>query len=347
MRSGRHARALAVCAILCLNCSQHSSGESPDPSDAAPDWVQVAEQTDFTPRDSCGELVFGDRLWLLGGWVNSFEDPPRDVWSSGDGQQWTRVTESAAWKHSDFPMTLAFKDRMWVMGGWHGGRLDHASASNAVWSSVDGAHWTQETDAAGWSPRMAAGAVVFQDRMWILGGVQKYYFGDDNDLRNDVWSSADGVHWQQATSSAPWSPRAYLGAVALGDKLYVFGGGNYLPNFQVLNDVWSSPDGVHWKQETDQALWSPRIWFSAAVYRDRMWILGGWSNKPHWNWNDVWYSRDGQDWTEFKTESIWAKRHEHSTYVFQDKLWVVGGHAAPLCNNVWQLDIPRDWFRSD
>lgn len=310
---------------------------------APPTWVRVTEKADFSPRDSCGELVYNDRLWLLGGWMDSFKDPPRDVWSSPDGVKWTRVTEQAPWKHSDFPMTVVFKDRMWIMGGWHGGRLPHASAGNSVWSSTDGANWKLETEAAGWSPRMCGGLVVHNDRMWVLGGVQKYYFGNDDDLKNDVWSSADGAHWEQVTEHAPWSPRAYLAPVVLNGKIYVFGGGNYLPNYQVKNDVWSSADGQNWTLEAEHAPWSPRIWFTSAVYRDRMWILGGWSNNPSRNWPDVWHSSDGKAWTELKAANSWKERHEHSTYVFQDKLWVVGGHAQPLNSEVWSLELPRDW----
>jgi hypothetical protein len=79
------------------------------------------------------------------------------------------------------------------------------------------------------------------------------------------------------------------------------------------------------------------------VYRDRMWLLGGWSNNPASNWNDVWHSADGKTWTELKTETVWAKRHEHSAYVFQDKMWVVAGHAQPLRNDVWSLELPKGW----
>ena len=47
-----------------------------------------------------------DRLWILGGWFDSFSAPPRDVWSSADGKTWRQVTREAPWKHSDLPMTL-------------------------------------------------------------------------------------------------------------------------------------------------------------------------------------------------------------------------------------------------
>ena len=86
--------------------------------DTSVDWVQVTSKAQWQPRDSSGEVVFRDRLWLFGGWFTSFVGTPRDVWSSANGRTWTRVTEQAAWKHGDLPMSLVFDDKMWFMGGW-------------------------------------------------------------------------------------------------------------------------------------------------------------------------------------------------------------------------------------
>src|ERR1022692_2984047 len=130
-------------------------------------WVKVTDNAGWTPRDSQGELVYRDQLWIFGGWFQSFEAPPRDVWSSADGKTWKQVTKEAPWKHSDLPMTLVHNDKMWIMGGWYNGRLKGHSASNEVWSSTDGAKWDQATKNAGWTPRLAAGAVVFKNKMWI------------------------------------------------------------------------------------------------------------------------------------------------------------------------------------
>lgn len=312
-----------------------------------PHWVQVTAQAAWQPRDSQGEVVFQDRLWLLGGWFNSFAAPPRDVWSSPDGRTWNLVTQEAPWKHSDLPMTVVFRNKIWLLGGWYNGRLPDHSASAEVWSSANGRDWTLETPRAGWSPRLAAGVVVFQDKLWILGGTENYYFGDERSLKNDVWCSSDGKEWTQVAVHAGWSPRAYHQSVVLGDKIFVLGGGNYVPKYHALNDVWCSEDGVRWTQLTAAAPWHARLWFSAVTYRDRMWVLGGWSNEPSQNWGDVWYSRDGQSWKELRSETKWKARHEHSAYVFQDKLWIAGGHAQPLSNEVWSLAVPRDWLRDD
>lgn len=308
------------------------------------DWVKVSDKAEWQARDSSGELVYKDRLWLLGGWFDSFASPPRDVWSSPDGKVWDLVTKDAPWKYSDLPMSLVFNDRMWMLGGWYNGRLPGHGATNEVWLSTDGLKWDLVTKEAGWSPRLAAGAVVFKGRMWILGGTEDYYFGDDKSPKNDVWSSADGKEWRREVANAPWPPRAHHAAVVHDGKIWILGGGNYTPTYHAQNDVWSSSDGVNWEQVTEHAPWNPRLWFSAVVHRDRIWVLGGWSNNPSQNWGDVWYSQNGKDWTQLRSNVSWKERHEHSAYVFKDKIWVAGGHARPLSSEVWSLDVPPTFF---
>ena len=312
--------------------------------DSPPNWVRVQKAAAWRPRDSQGEVVFDGKMWIFGGWFSSYAAPPRDVWNSSDGKNWTLVTKEAPWLHSDLPMTVVFKNRMWMMGGWYNGRLPGHSASNQVWSSENGKDWKQVTGHAGWSPRLASAIVKFKGKMWILGGIEDYYFGDDDSLKNDVWSSEDGRTWKLATANAGWSPRAYHQAVVLNDRIYGFGGGNYVPKYKVASDVWSSADGVNWRKETDKTPWHPRLWLSAVVYRDRMWMMGGWSNHPYKNWNDVWYSQDGKNWKQLHTKNIWKERHEQSAFVFKDKIWIAGGLARPLSNEVWSLEIPKDWF---
>jgi hypothetical protein len=311
------------------------------PQAAEPDWVLEA-RAPWQARDSQAEWVFGERLWIGGGWFTSHAAPPRDVWSSPDGTHWTRVTPSAPWIHGDLPMSLTFQGRMWLFGGWTNGRLPGHSASREVWSSRDGADWTRHTADAPWSARCAGAAVEHQGRMWLLGGIENYYFGDARSVKNDVWSSADGRHWKQETPAAPWPARAYHQAVVLGGRILVLGGGNYVPDPVARNDVWSSEDGITWTCLTPSAPWKPRLWFSAVVHRGRIWVLGGWSKDTD-NHGDVWHSADGRTWQRLETKTCWSPRHEHSAFVFRDKLWVAGGHARPLSSEVWSLHLPPDW----
>jgi len=145
------------------------------------DWVLEKKEAAWQARDSQGEFVFRDNMWIMGGWFTPQLPNPRDVWKSPDGKNWQRVLETAPWEHSDLPASLVFKDKMWMMGGR---KLPGTECSNQVWSSSDGADWTLVTAHAGWRPRLAPGFVVFKDRMWILGGTEDFYNNNDSTLMN-------------------------------------------------------------------------------------------------------------------------------------------------------------------
>ena len=51
-----------------------------------PDWKCVTEAAPWQPRDSQGELVYDDHMWILGGWFTPQTPNPRDVWKSPDGK---------------------------------------------------------------------------------------------------------------------------------------------------------------------------------------------------------------------------------------------------------------------
>lgn len=307
-----------------------------------PDWVRVTERAPWPPRDSQGEFVHDGHLWIVGGWVTPQSPNLLDVWKSPDGKSWTRALEAGPWVQADLPVSLTFQGKMWLMGGR---KVPGSVCSNRVWSSSDGVAWGEVSAGAGWSPRLAPGFAVFHDRMWVLGGTSDFYNNNDQTLFNDVWSSADGKDWKRETASAPWSKRAHGQVLAFDNNLWVIGGGTRAPKAVPTNDVWRSADGVNWTEVTSAAPWKSRLWFSSAVYRGRMWVLGGWTPDGG-NLGDVWHSKDGRNWTELKSRVIWTKRHEHSAFVFQDKLWVAGGAAEPaykLSAEVWSLELPRDW----
>jgi hypothetical protein len=305
-----------------------------------PDWVCVNEAAPWQARDSQGEVVYDGQMWIFGGWFTPHVPNPRDVWKSPDGENWTCTVEVAPWVHGDLPATMVYKDRMWLMGGR---KLPGKENSNRVWSSTDGVEWILESESAGWCPRVGHAYAIFKDRMYVIGGTEDFYEDNDETLKNDVWSSTDGKEWRLDTENAGWSKRRDPKVVVFDDKLWIMGGGHWNPENIPRNDVWCSEDGVNWTQVTDAAPWRPRMWFSLAVYRDRMWVLGGWS-RADGNYNDVWCSKDGANWTEMRFDTIWTNRHAHSSPVLQDRLWVLAGHAEPVNSEVWALEIPEGWF---
>jgi len=183
-----------------------------------------------------------------------------------------------------------------------------------------------------WGTRYGHTSVVFNNKMWIMGG----YNGS---IRyNDVWSSEDGVTWVEETSSANWSARDHASLVVFGNKMWIMGGynGGY------LNDVWSSEDGVTWVEETASAGWSDRYRTALIVFDNKMWIMGG--NNGATYYNDVWTSEDGVIWAEETASANWSDRRSLCSVVFNNKMWIMGGYNGSIrYNDVWSSSDGANW----
>jgi hypothetical protein len=73
----------------------------------------------------------------------------------------------------------------------------------------------------------------------------------------------------------------------------------------------------------------------AAVYDERIWIVGGYARG---NVNDVWHSSDGRIWQATARPAEWSNRHEMACLVHNDRLWVMAGYGDRLYNDVWVLE---------
>ncbi len=305
-------------------------------------WTKVTEKAPWAPRDSAGELVFRGRMWLLGGYIPQTSN---DVWSSTDGVDWRREGDVPSRRGIDIPVAFVLGDRMWVVdidgalfssadgqawsevmamvpwGNRHcagcavfndrvwvmGGSRD-GETLNDVWSSTDGIHWKLEVEQAPWCKRQITHTpVVLNGRLWLLGGGalgSDYY---PSVVWNDVWSTADGIHWEQVLDHAPWVARIWGSTAVYQGRMWLIAGFRSEPAWENLGDVWYSTDGRDWRQlETVPTLR---------------------------------HSGTGKG-TVRLLKSIWEPRHEQSVYAFGEALWVVAGMIWPLMNDVWRLTIP-------
>lgn len=157
------------------------------------------------------------------------------------------------------------------------------SYKNDVWHTSDGKNWTQATASAGWDKRISHGAIVYNNKMWVIGGGK--YGVTSFDCYNDVWNSTDGKNWTKVTGSAGWKPRAGHTVEIYDNKMWVIGGGIPYTSTR-YNDVWYSTDGKNWTCATPSAQWSKRERHSSAVYDGKIWVIGGDAGNKL---NDVWY----------------------------------------------------------
>ncbi|GMQ80257.1 MAG: hypothetical protein BMS9Abin04_217 [Planctomycetia bacterium] len=314
-------------------------------------WRQVTDAAGWSPRDGAGALVHRGRMWLLGGWnPGDRAHFPRicnnEVWSSRDGATWfaekpntfldAAFDPERDWEGRHTAGYVVYKDKMWIIGG--DANQGHYQAD--VWNSADGRTWSHVNRGrpVPWGPRVLQQTLVFQDKIWVLGGQTLPQFAPAEEIfYRDIWQTADGVHWARVTPEEPyWPARGMIGgSVLFRDRIWILGGGTYgtpkKPARKFYNDVWSSADGVHWQQDLAVAPWEPRQYHDVAVFADRMWVLEGWNRK---NRNDVWYSADGIRWHEL-ADTPWRPRHAASVFVFDGALWMVAGNN--MQRDVWKL----------
>ncbi|WP_108125826.1 kelch repeat-containing protein [Saccharospirillum mangrovi] len=301
-------------------------------------WTQRQVDADFPPRNNHALAVFQQQLWLVGGFANN---DLNDVWSTQNGEDWQQRTAEAPFSGRQGHQTVVFDHRLWVIGGNEGG-TNLPSYQNDLWSSSDGLHWQRHLRHAAFTGRSGHQVVAFNQRLWLVGGQDRYGY------QSDVWSSADGLHWERLLTQAPFAGRRGHALVVFDQRLWVIGGQSADGNH---NDVWSSPNGIDWTEETSAASFTARQGHQVVVFNGQLWLIGGSeagfdSNGGN---NDIWSSSDGRHWQLRVDAADFAPRFGHQVMVTQEagseRLWLVyGGNGGSIQNDIWTSRDGVHWY---
>jgi alpha-tubulin suppressor-like RCC1 family protein len=276
------------------------------------------------------------------------EIPPSPVIEMRPGMNWELISrdidiEGGEAYEQKFEKIIPFKDRIWAFGG------------NAVWSSANGYKWKKEAEAPEWAPRYNYSIVVFNKRLWVIGG--KTFYPDAGWKQfSDIWVSDDGIKWTMVNETAPFGPRTDAHALSYDGSLWLIGGYLSNPHQGLLGDqtdIWKSRDGIQWTKVTASAPWPLRRNFSSTVYKDQLWIMGGdWydSETGQTTFSDIWHSADGANWTMATDTPDWDARYGANLTVFNDRLWLFGGrtHTEGVFLNHAMIYMSNDginWYR--
>lgn len=298
---------------------------------SASQWIQTTNNANWSRRSGHSSVVFNNKMWVIGGIVETGGyGYKNDVWHSSNGVAWNRATPSASWDARTDHSSLVFNNKMWVIGGQNSSPSNNLK--NDVWYSSDGINWNRATSNAPWLPRRGHASVVFNNKMWVIGGDIR-----SNTKVNDVWSSADGIVWTRATGNALWENRSALTSLVFNNKIWILGGSNNsIFTSSTKNDAWSSADGVIWIKATANATWTPRAYHSSVVFNSKMWVIGGANGISLTPLRDVWSSADGINWILNYQNPPWGNRKQHTSLEFNNNIWVLGGYAY---NDVWRTNL--------
>ncbi len=269
-------------------------------------WAKIPavdDKGDSVPHGEFSALVtnFNSKMYFLGGHQPgigfAFDFVTSNTYSSSDGIAWT--VSAPAVTTDRFSVrerigAVVFNNKIFVIGGnaypYGGNTAAQGVAYNDVWSSTDGAAWTQVTSAAAFPARSNPAVFVYNNKLWVVGGKS------GSTYLNDVWSSSDGANWTQVTTTTAFTGRFGHAVAVYNNEIFLAGGEDASG---VLGDLWVSEDsGLNWKQLQSgdvralPANFPARTYFSFFVQGNTLYMAGGLgaknSNNQYTYRNDVW-----------------------------------------------------------
>ena len=289
-------------------------------------WFNLAA-TDFPRRAYYQAAVYQDKMYALGGFNGTSVG---DAWSAVGGRNWT-VEANPAWGARRYHQAVVYQERLYVLGGGDSSNKHY----NDVWSWAAGeSSWMAVTVSAAWDARQSHQALVHNGRMYVLGGGN--VSSSPKFVRNDVWSSVDGVNWS-FEGNADWPARAQHQAVSHNGRIYVLGGDNGDDLNNLRNDVWSWAGGESWRREqaNNSDFWSERRLFQAVSKDGLLYVMGGYDGVEK---SDVWSSADGRIWDKV-TDANWGIRAGLQAVVYPPNLTLPGTSETTILTLYAGLEI--------
>lgn len=226
--------------------------------------------------------------------------------------------------------------------------------------------WRQVTGSAAFAARDGAGALVYDNKMWLLGGWNPSDAASFPKItNNEVWNSTDGLTWTLVKPNTfingtynpaiDWEGRHTAGYVVHDGKMFIIGGDANQGHYQ--NDVWSSTNGSTWTKLAGNIPWGPRVLHHTVEFNGKIWVMGG-QTLPQFApaaeifYRDIWNSADGIHWRRVTPqEPFWPQRGMiGGTAVMNGRMWILGGgtydtpnHGRNYFNDVWSSADGMNW----
>lgn len=279
-------------------------------------WTKILDEGPWKKSYNFQLISLRDTLWVF-----HYDG----IWFSGDGLTWKKAMLPNAIHNLAFLDYVPFRQSILGLGRFDG-NIEHYTFQPAIYQTLDLKHWNIPARQSNLPRRFFYHPFVFQDKIWIIGG--------ENNLTTfaDSWNSTDGVHWNRVSAHLPFGKRSNSQIVILRNKLYLLN-----------NDVWSSVDGLTWKQETPEIVkGTPIFGYAAVVLDDQIWLLG--CNRNGQFSSQVLVSADGRTWQSH--DAPWSPRGGIAACVHHGKIYMTGGKYGGqdpthpdfvYSNDVWTL----------
>ena len=296
----------------------------------------IKTPTDLPYRNSYGVLI--EEGAILDEFGVSFTMTTDNWLSFRTTGQWVQATTNAEFDPRFGHTGCVYDNKMWMLGGWVNRGKPDQYLTQEVYNSVNGTNWNlintdsiREADDEVAVPDFYQANLISNDgKMWLVGGtgnsaigITEINNGDDSSTSPSLFSTTNGVDWDQVGFLASLKFFSYRSTVNIfKDKFVKVGGGAEVGN--TLYDeisIWDS--GV----DDNENLLTMELPFSkqrhsSVVFDDKLWIMGGEDGIGVGN-SIIYFTEDLTNWSIAST-TLFEFRN-HSSVVYDNKIWAIGG----------------------
>lgn len=223
---------------------------------------------------------------------------------------------------NDFRL-VDFAGRLWLFSG-------RDNPTGSIWSSADAQVW-EEVPGLFSRPTVGVIPIVFKGRLYAIGG------GAELAGVAEIWSTADGKHWDIRNAPAGFGAMQFAAAAEFNGELWVVGG---ISDGAISPNIWHTRDGADWIKEPGESLgWQLA---PALVKRgDRLLLVGRYQDGGPWgNRAVIWSSSNGVDWAVASVDP--------PPDIGYKQIADLGGRlTATWATDVWTSVDGTSWSRED
>ena len=316
------------------------------------EWQLVESSNRFIRRSLASAVVFNDEMLIAGGMSyrnHTSSNALNDVWSSKDGSDWQLLSVQSLPPRAGHQV-VEFNEQLWAIAG----EREKINFTNDIWSSDDGVTWQQRVAEAEFEKRTNHQVIVFNEKLWLFGGDIKGRLFIET---NEIWSSLDGLTWQQEVSESPFKACDNYKVLTLNNKLWLISSQRRTDNSRSLcrdedRQMCVSDDRVNWADVKEEFTFPDLNTTDFVMYENKIWSI---ANLEINNIDDaiaeVWSFDGSSDWKVEQAEVDCGEvvdgcfqRAGHRLQVFKDKMWLVGrDDRISRSTDVWSSTDGKVW----
>jgi hypothetical protein len=262
-------------------------------------WSETTPSGRPDERDGCFGFSIGSDDFIAFGWKSGGVGSNKEFFkSTNGGVSYTQLSDlSFSKRHTAATFTLS--DKVYVVGG------DATNPATDSWT-FDGTTWTKKADDCGIGVRCLMGAAYHNGAFYLIGG-QKDQFISSGKYDNVLKSTDNCVSFTQIATTPFTGGNLWGSCVSYKGRIWKICGGIYddtsINNRTYPKEIYSSADGITWVYEGIFP-GSGRQYHQTIVWKDKIWVIGGFFSTPNDNLGDTWYSTNGIDWTQLTGSAI-------------------------------------------